>query len=99
MSIAEVLKKEGYIKNVSKIGKIPKRVLEVELAYRGRDLPKIKGVVRVSKLSKRIYQGAKNIKPVKNGYGLSILTTSNGIMTDKEARKAKIGGEVLFKIW
>lgn len=99
MSIAEILKREGYIKDVSKIGKMPKRLMEIELAYRGRNLPKIKGVARVSKLSKRIYQRSKDLQPVKNGYGLYIITTSKGIMTDKEARKSKIGGEVLFKIW
>lgn len=99
MSVAEVLKREGYIKDVFKLGKAPKRLMEIELAYQGKNLPKVKGVSRVSKLSKRIYQGVKEIKPVKNGYGLSILTTSRGIMTDKEARKVKIGGEVLFKIW
>ncbi len=99
MAVAEVLKKEGYVKSVSKVGKIPKRVLEVGIAYKERDVPKIKDVVRVSKLSKRIYRGTKDIKQVKNGYGLSVISTSNGIMTDKEANKAKVGGEVLFKIW
>jgi len=99
MAVAEVLKKEGYVKSVSKVGKIPKRVLEIGIAYKERDLPKIKDVVRISKLSKRIYQGIKDIKPVKNGYGLSIVSTSGGIMTDKEAKKFKVGGEVLFKIW
>lgn len=99
MSVLEVLKREGYVKDISKIGKAPKRMIEVEIAYQGRDLPKVKDVVRVSKLSKRIYKGTKEIDSVKNGYGLSILTTSKGIMTDKEARKSKVGGEVLFKIW
>ncbi|MEA2112936.1 MAG: 30S ribosomal protein S8 [Patescibacteria group bacterium] len=99
MSIAEILAKEGYIKSVSKVGKMPKRILEVEIAYKDRNLPKIKDVVRVSKLSKRIYKGSGDIQSIKNGYGMSVLSTSNGVMTDKEARKAKVGGEVLFKIW
>ena len=99
MAIAEVLQKEKYIKSSSKIGKIPKRILEVEIAYKNKNVPKIKDVLRVSKLSKRIYKGAKDIKTVKSGYGLSILSTSQGIMTDKEAKKVKVGGEVLFKIW
>lgn len=98
-AIAEVLKKEGFVKAVSKIGKAPKRILEVEIAYKGKNIPKIKDVVRVSKLSKRIYNGVSDIKAVKGGHGLAILSTSNGIMTDKEAKKAKVGGEVLFKIW
>ena len=99
MAVAEVLQKENYIKSASKIGKAPKRKLEVEVAYKGKNVPKIKDVVRVSKLSKRIYNGAKEIKSVKRGYGVAIVSTSKGIMTDKEAKKAKIGGEVLFKIW
>jgi len=99
MAIAEVLKKEGYIKSVSKIGKTPKRILEVEIVYKSKNTPKIKDVVRVSKLSKRIYGGARDVKSVKSGYGLSILSTSQGVMTDKDAKKAKIGGEILFKIW
>ncbi len=99
MAVAEVLQKENYIKSASKIGKAPKRKLEVEVAYKGKNVPKIKDVVRVSKLSKRIYNGAKEIKSVKRGYGVAIVSTSKGIMTNKEAKKAKIGGEVLFKIW
>ena len=99
MAVAEVLQKEKYVKSVSKIGKIPKRILEVEIAYKEKNIPKIKDVSRVSKLSKRIYNGAKKIKSVKRGYGEAIISTSKGVMTDKEARKAKVGGEVLFKIW
>ena len=88
-----------YVKSASKIGKAPKRVLEVKVAYKERNIPKIKDIVRVSKLSKRIYNGAKDIKFVKRGYGVAVLSTSKGIMTDKEAKKAKVGGEVLFKVW
>ena len=99
LAIAEVLKKEGFVKSVIKIGKTPKRMIEIEISYEDKNTPKIKDVVRVSKLSKRIYNGTKDIKAVKGGHGAAILSTSNGIMTDKEAKKAKIGGEVLFKIW
>ena len=99
MAVAEALQKEKYIKSVAKIGKTPKRILEIEIAYKEKSVPKIKDVVRVSKLSKRIYNGAKEIKSVKRGYGTAILSTSKGIMTDKEAKKVKVGGEVLFKIW
>lgn len=99
MAVAEVLQKEKYVKSVAKIGKTPKRILEVGIAYKEKNVPKIKDVVRVSKLSKRIYNGTKEIKSVKRGYGTAVLSTSKGIMTDKEAKRAKIGGEVLFKIW
>jgi len=99
LAIAEVLQKEGFVKKVSKIGKAPKRVIEIEIAYKDKNTPKIKDVVRVSKLSKRIYNGVKDIKTVKGGHGLAILSTSKGIMTDKQAKKEKIGGEILFRIW
>ncbi|MFH1402480.1 MAG: 30S ribosomal protein S8 [Patescibacteria group bacterium] len=98
-SIAEVLKKEGYIESFSKIGKTPKRILEIGIVYKKKNVPKIKDVARVSKLSKRIYMGVKDIRPVKQGYGKLIVSTSKGIMTGEKVRKAGIGGEVLFKIW
>lgn len=97
-SIAEVLEKHGYIKSHSKKGKKTVKTMEVELAYEDNQ-PKIKGVERVSKQSRRIYQKVKDIKPVRYGYGFSVLSTPKGLLTDEEARKEKVGGEVLFKIW
>jgi len=97
-SIFEVLKKEGYIKDVTKKGKKIIKTLEVELAYVDGK-PRIDGVQQISKNSRRTYAKAKEIKPVLNGFGALILTTPKGILTDKEARKEKVGGEVLFKIW
>ena len=98
-AVADVLKKEGYIKSVSKIGKAPKRVLEIGVAYKSKNVPKIKDVKRVSKLSKRIYSDAGGIQSVKRGYGSLIMSTSKGVMTGKQARKINVGGEALFKIW
>ncbi|MFH0846113.1 MAG: 30S ribosomal protein S8 [Patescibacteria group bacterium] len=98
-TLAELLKKEGYLESVNKIGKAPKKVLEVGIAYKEKNTPKIIDVKRISKLSKRIYLGSNDIPKVKNGYGKIILSTSQGVMTGDEARKAKIGGEALFKIW
>lgn len=97
-SIAEVLQKEGFVAGVEKKGKAPILSLDVTLAYEGTE-PKVQGVQRISKLSKRMYQGFADIKPVRNGYGRVVLTTPQGIMTDVQARKQKVGGEVLFKIW
>ncbi len=98
-AIATVLHKEGYLKSVEKKqGKTAVASLEVGLVYEGGK-PRIQGVERVSKLSKRMYLGAGDIKPVRNGYGRLILTTPKGVLTDKEARKQKVGGEALFKIW
>lgn len=97
-AIALCLSKEGFIKGVSKKLRKGIPVLEIELAYVD-GLPKVTGVDRISKLSRRVYVGVKNIRSTKNGYGSTILTTPKGILTDKQARKEMVGGEVLFKIW
>lgn len=97
-SVLVVLKKEGFIKDFKKVGKKIIKTLEIELIYVDGK-PRIEGVEQISKQSRRTYTKAKEIKSVLNGYGALILTTPNGIMTDKEARKEKVGGEVLFKIW
>ena len=99
MAVAEVLKKEGFIESFSKIGKTPKRILEIGIAYKDKNTPKIEEVVRVSKLSKRIYLNSKDIKKVKNGFGKLIISTSEGVMTGDQAKKKGLGGEALFKIW
>lgn len=97
-SVAVVLQKEGYLKAVAKKGKKVSKFLEIELVYTGHE-PKVQGVQRVSKLSKRIYQKAKDLRTFKSGYGNVILSTPKGILTEREAKKANVGGEVLFKIW
>ncbi len=99
LAISEVLLKEGYIGSISKKGKKVGKVIEVGLVYDEAKQPRVIGVSRVSKFSKRVYSGFKEIYPVKSGFGTMILTTPNGILTDKEAKKQKVGGEVLFKIW
>ena len=98
LAVLDVLFKEGYITSFGKKGKKIAKFIEVVLAYED-GTPKISGVERVSKSSKRIYNKAKDIKKVKNGMGLLIISTPKGIMTDKQAREAKVGGEALFKIW
>ncbi len=97
-AILECLLKEGYISSVSKKTRKNFPVLEIGVAYKD-GVSKITGVERVSKLSSRVYKGVKEIKPTLNGFGLTVLTTPKGILTDKEARKEMVGGEVLFKIW
>jgi len=97
-SIAALLKQENFIKDFSKKGKKVVKTLEVELMYE-EGKPRITDVERVSKFSRRVYQGAKDLKPVRNGYGIMVLTTPKGILSDKTARKEKVGGEALFKIW
>jgi small subunit ribosomal protein S8 len=97
-AILDVLAKEGFVGDIAKKGKKVQKSIEVGLVYDEYG-PKVKGVQRVSHLSKRIYGGVKDLKPVKQGHGILILTTPKGIMTDAQARKEKVGGELLFKIW
>lgn len=97
-SIVEVLKKEGFVKDVETKMEKGKKVLSISLILENR-IPKISGVKRISKPSKRVYRKASEIKSVKNGYGALIVSTSAGVMSGNEARKAKLGGEALFSIW
>ncbi len=97
-AILECLKKEGYISGFSKKLKKGFPVLEVELLYTDGKA-KIVDVERVSKLSRRTYFGVKDLRPVKNGFGLLVLSTPKGIMSGKEAKKEMVGGEALFKMW
>ncbi len=97
-NILEILKKNHYIESFDKKGRGPKRILDVQLKYeKGEGV--INGIKFISKPSRRIYIGYKDVRPVKRGYGLLILSTPKGIITGKEARKMKVGGEALFQIW
>lgn len=98
LAIAECLVKEGYLSSINKKTKNGFPVLELILTYQNGQ-PKINEVERVSKSSRRVYHGVKDLKYVRNGYGKLILSTPKGILTDKEARKELVGGEALFKIW
>ncbi len=97
-AIAEVLKKEGFIKSSDERMEGGKKTLVISLIAENR-IPKIKGVERLSKPSKRIYKKAEEIRGVKSGYGALILSTSAGVMTGRDAKKQKLGGEALFNIW
>ncbi len=98
LAIGECLIKEGYIKSISKKVKKDQSVLEIELIYVD-EKPKITEVKRISKQSRRIYFGMKDIHTVKGGLGLLVLSTPKGILSGKNARKEQVGGEALFKIW
>lgn len=97
-AVAKILEKEGYVSSVTKKGKKFDTTLEIGLITDEYG-PRVKGVERVSKLSKRVYAGAKDIRPVKQGHGILVITTPKGLKTDAEARKEGIGGELLFKVW
>jgi small subunit ribosomal protein S8 len=98
-SIANVLHKEGYLSGVDKKGKKGGKVIEVAIAYVAKNKPKLNDIKRVSRLSRRVYEKAKNLRPVRGGFGRMVLSTPKGLMTDVEARKANVGGEILFKVW
>jgi small subunit ribosomal protein S8 len=96
--IAKILEKEKFLDKIDEKGKKVKRVIEITLKYEDKT-PAISGLKRVSKPGQRIYAEAKEIKKVKGGYGLAIISTPKGLMTNKEARKRKLGGEVILEVW
>lgn len=99
-SIAQCLLKNGFLKAVNKkTGKDGFPALELELLYKGKKDPKVSHVERVSRPSRRVYFGMSDIRPVRNGYGLLVLSTPKGVLDGKTARKEQVGGEALFKIW
>ncbi len=96
--IANTLVRAGFIKNVTKKSRKGGEMIEVELLYKD-GTPRIDDVTRVSKVSRRTYIGVADLKPVKNGRGIMVLSTPKGIFTDKEAKKEHVGGEVILSIW
>lgn len=97
--LAKVLKREGFIRNFKFIKDSKQGILRVYLKYDRNQNNAIYLMKRVSKPSRRVYLKSKDVKPLYNGTGVSILSTSRGIMTDKEARSANVGGEVLCNVW
>lgn len=98
-SIAEILNNEGYIKGYQIIEDGKQGVIRIALKYGNNKEKVISGLKRVSKPGLRIYAGAEELPRVLKGLGIAIISTSKGVMTDKEARKQNIGGEVLAFIW
>lgn len=98
-SVLEALHKAGYVGSISKKGskKVTKSI-DVDLVYLDGK-PKIEGVQQISKYSRRMYVKADEANAVRNGFGSLVLTTPKGILVDRDARKEKVGGEALFKIW
>jgi small subunit ribosomal protein S8 len=99
VEVARVIKDEGFIRNYKLIQDEKQGVLRIYLKYGPGQKTVIYGLQRVSKPSRRVYVKSKDIKPVYNGMGISILSTSKGVMTDKRARLENIGGEILCNIW
>ena len=99
INIAKVLKSEGYIKNFKMVSDGRHRYVRVFLKYDDDGTPAIEGLNRISKPSRRVYRGYEDIAKVLNGYGINVISTSKGIVTDIEARKLRVGGEVLCSVW
>jgi len=99
LEIARILKEEGYIEDYRVIEEKPQIKIEIVLKYDEKKRPVIAGIRRVSKPGRRIYRGYKELPKVLNGLGIAIISTSQGIMTDHEAKKRRVGGEVICEIW
>ena len=98
LEILEVLKNEGYITEYEKIEDGKQGVIKVTLKYVNKERV-IKGIKRISKPGLRVYAKSTELPQVLNGLGVAIISTSNGVMTDREARKNKLGGEVIAFVW
>jgi small subunit ribosomal protein S8 len=99
VSIANALKSEGFIKNYRKITEGPREIIRITLKYDDNREPIIGGLKRISKPGRRFYTKCDSIPQILGGLGVNILSTSKGVMTDKEARKRGVGGEVLCSVW
>ena len=99
LRIAEILRDEGFVQSVATAEDKKQGILKLELRYDGRNSNAITGMRRVSRPGQRHYVPAKDVPRVRNGLGIAIISTSQGVMTDKEARAKGVGGEVLCEVW
>jgi small subunit ribosomal protein S8 len=97
--LADVLKREGYIWDWQELEAAPMTQLRIELKYGPNGERVIQKIRRVSKPGRRIYSKAKDLKPILDGLGISIISTSRGVVSDREARQRNLGGEVLCEVW
>ena len=99
INIAKILKAEGFIKNFKYIADGKQGIMRIFLRYDDKGECVIVGLKRISKPSCRVYAKSDRIPPVLNGYGINILSTSKGVITDKQAQKMGVGGEILCSVW
>ena len=99
MELARILKEEGYINNFTTKGEGPKYMIRIFLRYDAKGASTITHLSRVSRPGRRVYVGAGEIPRVLGGYGVNIVSTSNGLMSGKAARKANVGGEILAEVY
>jgi len=96
--LAKILEKENFAREVKKSGRGVKKNIIIILKYE-KGAPGILGSQRVSKSGQRIYNSVKEIKPIRGGFGMSIISTNKGLMTNKDAKKKNIGGEIICRVW
>ena len=99
LAIAEVLSQEGFIGSVEAGDSGSKPTLVLGLRYKNEGSSMIDSITRVSKPGRRVYVGAAEVPTVRNGLGMAILSTSKGVMCDRDARAQKLGGEVICEVW
>jgi small subunit ribosomal protein S8 len=101
VEICAVLKREGFIKDyaVTEVENSVRRQVRVTLKYAPDRKPVIQGLRRISKPSLRVYSRSAELRPIRSGMGISILSTSKGLMTGKQARASQLGGEILCEVW
>lgn len=99
INLTKILKSEGYIRNFKVISDGNHKNIRIFLKYDEVGVPIINGLKRISKPSCRIYRGCEDIPKVLNGFGINIVSTSKGLLTDREARKLNVGGEVICSLW
>lgn len=97
--LADVLKREGYIWDWQVIEGEPVQQLRLELKYGPNGEHVIQSIKRISKPGRRVYRGSAELRPILNGMGITVLSTSSGVVSDREARQKKLGGEVLCEVW
>ena len=97
--ILKILLSKGYISGFEKKGKGAKRVFDIQLKYEKNNGGAITGIKFISKPSRKMYIGYKDIRPIKSGYGFMVISTPDGVLAGGEARREKVGGELLFEIW
>ncbi len=100
IEIVKLMKEQGFIERFQILGDDPvKKKLRIILRYTEEGEPVIRRMKRISKPGRRVYQGADEIRPVLNGLGVGIVSTSEGLLTDAQARQRRVGGEILCEIW
>jgi small subunit ribosomal protein S8 len=98
-AVAKVLVEEGYLESAAQVEEKPRNILRIGLRYDGQRRPVIIGIRRVSRPSLRVYVGVEDIPAVRKGLGVNVLSTPKGILVDRDARREKVGGEIICTVW